>query len=314
MNTAILLSYKGLGANLLHMAYCHEIAKKFGPVTIITLSNNLHQAIKNDPLIKEVICLEEYFKKITEIVKLSKVLKNLNFTNIFIFYPSIRFLIASKLAGIKHVYSYPLFKKKNLHLVKTAKKFIEEKLNINNCPTETILYVDKSEIEKQRSIISLKKKNIVLGVGSSGPTTRWGSKNFIELIKKMNTKNEYFFYLLCGPNESEIGNEIFNKIGKENCASLSDKNISEIVTLISVCNLYIGNDSFGHHVSSQRSIPSLIIMLDTPRAYSDYSKNQFRILPDGIKDDNISHNSSFKPESINVESVLKESLNLLKQV
>ena len=55
-------------------------------------------------------------------------------------------------------------------------------------------------------------------------------------------------------------------------------------------------------------------MLDTPKAYSDYSKNQFRILPDGIKDDNISHNSSFKPESINVESVLKESLNLLKQV
>jgi hypothetical protein len=52
MKTAILLSYKGLGANLLHLSYCHEIAKKIGPVTIITLCKNLEQAISKDPLIK----------------------------------------------------------------------------------------------------------------------------------------------------------------------------------------------------------------------------------------------------------------------
>ena len=39
MKTGILLSYKGLGSNLLHLSYCHEIAKKFGPVSIITLSH-----------------------------------------------------------------------------------------------------------------------------------------------------------------------------------------------------------------------------------------------------------------------------------
>ena len=31
MKTGIFLSYRGLGANLLHLAYCHQIAKKFGP-------------------------------------------------------------------------------------------------------------------------------------------------------------------------------------------------------------------------------------------------------------------------------------------
>ena len=40
MSTGILLSYKGLGANILHLSYCHEIAKAHGPVKIITLSNN----------------------------------------------------------------------------------------------------------------------------------------------------------------------------------------------------------------------------------------------------------------------------------
>ena len=48
MKTAILLSYKGLGSNLLHLSYCHEIAKKYGPITIITLCKNLEQYRIND--------------------------------------------------------------------------------------------------------------------------------------------------------------------------------------------------------------------------------------------------------------------------
>ena len=53
--------------------------------------------------------------------------------------------------------------------------------------------------------------------------------------------------------------------------------------------MYIGNDSFGHHVASQSFLPSFIIMLDTPKAYTDYSKNQYRILPDNIDENQISH-------------------------
>ena len=75
MSTGIFLSYKGLGANLLHLSYCHEIAKKIEPVEIITLSNNLSDVIENDPLIKKVIYLDKYHKKITDIIKLSNFLK-----------------------------------------------------------------------------------------------------------------------------------------------------------------------------------------------------------------------------------------------
>ncbi len=41
MKIGIFLNYVGLGANLLHLSYCHQIAKKYGPITIITLSSNL---------------------------------------------------------------------------------------------------------------------------------------------------------------------------------------------------------------------------------------------------------------------------------
>ena len=59
MSTGVFLSYKGLGANLLHLSYCHEIAKRYGPIEIITLSKNLEQALEKDPLIKKITYLNQ---------------------------------------------------------------------------------------------------------------------------------------------------------------------------------------------------------------------------------------------------------------
>ena len=53
-------------------------------------------------------------------------------------------------------------------------------------------------------------------------------------------------------------------------------------------------------------------MLDTPKAYTDYSVNQFRILPEGISSDEIDHDSNFKPNQISVEKVINKILELKK--
>ena len=101
MKTCIYLSYKGLGANLLHLAYCHEIAQKYGPVTIITLCNNLEVALKDDALIDKIIFINKYHKRFIDILKLKKFFNSFNFNKIFIFYPSIRIYLASILSNIK---------------------------------------------------------------------------------------------------------------------------------------------------------------------------------------------------------------------
>tara|TARA_Y100000741_G_scaffold307510_1_gene250336 strand:+ start:2128 stop:3069 length:942 start_codon:yes stop_codon:yes gene_type:complete len=312
MKTAVLLSYTGLGSNLLHLSYCHQIAKKYGPVTIITLCQNLNQALSKDPLIEEVIYLDKYYKKLTDIFNLSHFLSKLKIDNIFIFYPSIRFFIASKIAKIKNIKCYQFFNKKNLHLVNAAKKFTEKVLDIKNCPTETKIFIDKTDKDIALKKITNNKKNVILGVGSSGPTTRWGSKNYIDLIKKLIEKNNFFFFLLCGPNEKDIADTILKEVDKNYCISLDDKKISEIIPLISLADIYVGNDSFGQHVASQCNIPSIVIMLDTPKAYSDYSINQFRILPENINENDISHDSTFAPDTIKVEKVLEKIFSLLK--
>jgi len=122
----------------------------------------------------------------------------------------------------------------------------------------------------------------------------------------LNKKGNFYFYLLCGPNEKVIADKIMDQIEKKNCMSLSSIDISEVIYYISASSIYIGNDSFGHHIAAQRNIPSFIIMLDTPSAYTDYSINQNKILPPNINENEIDHDSNFNPNSITVDMVINK--------
>tara|TARA_B100000902_G_scaffold224421_1_gene213174 strand:+ start:958 stop:1893 length:936 start_codon:yes stop_codon:yes gene_type:complete len=304
MKTGIYLSYVGLGANLLHLSYCHQVAKKNGPVTIITLCKNLEAALADDPLIEKVFYIDQYHKKFTDILNLAKVLKSFNFKNLLIFYPSIRLYLSAKIAGIKNIKIYNSFKKKNLHLVKAAKKLTEDFLKINDCPTETSFFINKEKLNKINKEFENKFK-MVIGAGSSGPTTRWGSKNFSELINQLNKSDDYFFFLLCGPNEREIESEIVSNLNKKNFIRLSDKNIENLIPYLCASDMYVGNDSFGSHITSQSGKKSIVMLLDAPRAYTDYSQNYYRMVPNGFNIDEITHGTNADPNLITVKEVIK---------
>ncbi len=303
MKTGIYLSYIGLGANLLHLSYCHEIAKKYGPVTIVTLCKNLEEALVDDPLIKKVYYLDKYHKKFFDIYRLSKILKKFEFDNIVIFYPSLRIYLSAKIANIKNIYIYNFFKKKNLHLIEAAKKLTEKFLSIKNCPTETKFFIKKEKLNKINQEFNNKFK-IVIGAGSSGPTTRWGSENFSKLINQLNEIDNYFFFILCGPNEKNIENEITSNLNDNNYLTLSDKKIKDLIPYLCASDMYVGNDSFGSHITSQSGKKSIILLLDSPKAYTDYSINNYRIVPNGLNLTDITHGTNAKPESISVNKVI----------
>ena len=309
MKTGIYLSYVGLGANLIHLSFCHEIAKKHGPVTIITLCKSLEEALLDDPLIEKVYYLNQYHKRALDIFKLSKILKNFKFENLLIFYPSLRIYISAKLAGIKNIFAYKFFEKKNLHLVKAAKILTEKFLGVDDCQTETNFVIENKKIEKINNEFKNSFK-IVIGAGSSGPTTRWGSDNFAKLINKLNENDDYIFFILCGPNEKTIEDEIINKLNKKNYIKLSDKKIIEVVPYLCACDMYVGNDSFGSHVSAQSGKKSIVFLLDSPKAYTDYSKNFFRLIPEGFNIDDITHNTKADPNLISVDNVLNKIQSL----
>ena len=312
MKIGVFLNFVGLGSNLLHLSYCHQIAKKYGPINIITQCNKLKEALEDDPLINKIIIFEKKKKTMLNIFYLSNFLRKLNLDKLFIYYPGKRIYLAAKISGIKEIMYYKNLKKKNLHLVEAAKDFTTKCLNLDSCPSETDFFISDKNKQIGKKLIQKDKFNIVLGVGSSGPTTKWGIKNYSDLINKLNLIGNFHFYLLCGKQEIEIPNLIISKLINKNCLSLHDMSIKQLLPILAHCNMYVGNDSFGHHITSQLKIPSIVIMLDTPKAYTDYSVNQFRILPEGISIDEIDHDSNFKPNQISVEKVINKILELKK--
>ena len=157
MTVGCFLPYVGLGSCLLHLPYIHEFAKKEGPIIVITFSKSLVDALKFDPNIKEIIVIEKFNKKLFDVFKLSSYLKKLNLKKLYIFKCSLRFYLAGKLSGI-YTKSYPFYKKRNLHLVKEARKFTMKILNLKNCETETRLYLNPKTLEDtKKNMISEKK-------------------------------------------------------------------------------------------------------------------------------------------------------------
>jgi len=197
-----------------------------------------------------------------------------------------------------------------LHLIDAAKKFTCESLNLNSCPTETKFFVSKKKIDIAKKFFNEDRYNIVIGAGSSGPDTRWGEKNFITLINQLNEKGNYFFYIQCGPEQNEISKNIITNIKKQNCMDLSKMNIREIVPILYLCDMYIGNDSFSHHVTSQCNKPSIVILLNTPKAYSDYSINHHRIIPENTKIEDLNHSSRYNADTIKVEKVFNKIIQI----
>ncbi len=309
MKTGVFLNYKGLGANLLHLAYCHKIASLYGPITLISLAKNLDEVLEDDQLIREVITFDKN-KNIIDIPKISSNLRKLNLECIFIFYPSARLYLAAKLAGIKKIFCYPILKKKKLHLVEAAKKFTCDSLNLLDCDTETLIEISEKKIEKTKKFFDKNKFNIVIGAGSSGPDTRWGENNFIKLINQLNNKGDFYFYIQAGPDQKIISKKIINNIVKKNCMDLSDLSVREVMPYFALCDAYVGNDSFMHHVTSQSKKPAIVLLINSPRAYTDYSKNYHRIIPDNASIDDIDHSFVYSPNSIPVEKVVNKILEI----
>ena len=136
--------------------------------------------------------------------------------------------------------------------------------------------------------------NILLGIGGSGPTKRIPAKTFIEFMN-MATKNyKCKFFLATGKNieEQNILEEILNTKFKEQCYSLDNLNIKEILPIIKNCNISICNDSSFCHLSSALEIHTIVLMADAPILYGSYSPRMYPIIPDG--EDFVTHGTNGK--------------------
>ena len=307
----------GMGDMVIYLPYIHAIAKKYKTAVSILVKENSRasQLLAEDKHIKEILILDRTKNNsgthdgFSGFFKLGKGLKLKKFDKVFIFNSSLRYLLISKIAGIKSISQYPLFRKKD-NVVTSAKIFTENELG-DIVSTQPELIISGDEINKAKQKFSNDFKHICLGISASGPTKRWDIKNFIKLCININARTPSKFYLAAGNNDKDLINQFLNSELSSNCISFKDLKISETLPIIKNCNLYIGNDTGWLHISSALGIKCLALFMDSPvQAYGKYSKNIEVIVPEGETEETTTHDT-LGADKISFEKVFNDSIKLL---
>ena len=309
----------GIGDMVIYLPFVEAISKRFNtPLSILVKeSSKAEQFLKDKNIIDKIIILDRNNKLksgrhegLIGFYNLVRDIKQHNFDKVFIFNSSFRFNLIARVAGIKCIHQYPLLQKKGQHVIGAAKELLKKNLGLNVESDPKILISDQSVKEmKSNYSINNNEKNILLGIGGSGPTKRIPVITFIKLMHLITQKYKCKFFLATGKSnhEQEILQEILNSEFKNECYALDNLNLSETLPIIKNCDVSICNDSSFSHLSSGLGIKTIVLMADTPLLYGSYSPRMFPIIPEG--ENTVTHGTLGK-DKINPNKIF-EQLDLI---
>ena len=308
----------GIGDTIIFLPFIKAISKHYNtPVSILVKkTSKAKEFLYETDYIDQILNLERDNKNghhdgIIGSINLIKELSKHKFDVVFIFNSSLRYNIISRISGIKKIYQYQLFKKKNQNLITAAKNLIKKELSLN-VEENPEIYVSKNLIKQAAITFEINKKqtNILLGIGGSGPTKRIPAKTFLKVIEEILKIKDCKFFLATGKSleEQNILSELINSDFKDKFISLDNLSIKETLPIIKNCDVSICNDTSFSHISSALGIETITLMADTPLLYGNYSSKMHPIIPDGVE--TVSHNT-FGKDKINPNKILDKLKNIL---
>jgi heptosyltransferase-2 len=309
MNKGLIVQTRpGIGDLCMFLPYIQQIKdynKDFQFTLIAKKRSAAKQILKYEQSVNQIVYLEDEILELTKsklnnFFKILNFIKKNNFSKIYIMHFSIFWFFIAKISGIKNIYKYGILKR-NVDIYLNALEQNKRWLQDNNLSSQTkIAYLQNN---------SKNNNQIIIGIGSSGPTKKWPTENYIELIKRINNKN-ITFYLAGGNNEIEkqIANKIINEAKENRVVSLCSLSIEEIMPIINSSKLYVGNDTGFMHLSAGLNVPAIGLFGDTPLSYANYTKNILPIIPENFK--TVGHNS-MAMNKITVSQVLNEVKKLI---
>ncbi len=130
-----------------------------------------------------------------------------------------------------------------------------------------------------------KKKTVILNPNASDllPLRKWESEKFIALGKRILSENENARLIISGaPSEQKEAEEICRQIGSEKAVSFAGKTtLRELLTLYTVSDILVTNDSGPGHFSSLTGITTIILFgPETPKLFGPLSPNAHVIWKD----------------------------------
>ena len=313
MKVLVVQQRYGIGDMLIFLPYLKALSEK-NNIKISLLAKKTSRSselFKSENFLDEIIDLDSTNDGISGFFNLSKEIKKRKFDKIYIFNGSLRYKLIAIFAGIKNIYQYPLFTSKDV-IFQTAKVFTEPLVG-KILSTEPNLLLKEEDVKGAKNSYRINEKiiNIVLGVSASGPTKRWDIANYIKLATQLSQYKECKFFIAVGKDDLEIIDKIKESNINTICMTMEKLSISNILTIIKNCNLYIGNDTGFMHMSAALGIKSIGIFTDSPAySYSGYSKHIIPIVPRGETIESTTHDTLGK-NRISLEEVLEIAKKVL---
>ena len=111
----------GMGDMVIYLPYIHAISKTYNKSISLLVKENskAKELLAYDKTIEEILILDRNKNRsgshdgFKGFLKLVDEIKSKKFDKVFIFNSSLRYFLIAKLAGIKKISQYPLFKKKD---------------------------------------------------------------------------------------------------------------------------------------------------------------------------------------------------------
>ena len=136
---------------------------------------------------------------------------------------------------------YPLVRKdERLHPSEKASKLLEQNgLTVDPIPHYTPPEAARAAIERDFGI--LPRPWFGLGIGSSETFKQWGAERFAELSDALTAKSGGTVFLLAGPGERGMAEQISD--GRGAVRSVVARPLSEAAALAQACDVMISNDT-----------------------------------------------------------------------
>ncbi len=158
------------------------------------------------------------------------------------------------------------------------------KSKIDKLPKLNYSKNDKKNIDNLLKKFNIGKKDFLVGFGvgaaESAKSRMWPKERFAKLADQLIKKYRAKIILIGNKEEKKIINQlqelIINKNNSFNIAGLI--NTREMFYLISLCKLFIGNDSWPMHVSAAQHVSTIgLFGCNLPIRFAPFGKNNFSV-------------------------------------
>jgi len=263
------IRYSGLGDIVMLLPTLHKLKLKYknAHITLLTdVSNKDLQSMSCNLIDKIITINRNYFRNkevINSLKELISVLKQIrqsfdiciDFQN-FGETATISYLSNSKIKlgspkKEKYYYGYTNIISRNEKGHRS--QFFSRIAHVNDILIYPKLCMQNESILFSNTIkLNNKKKTIGLNIGSTQENRRWSEKNFSILADDL--KSDYNILIFIGPNEIKY-EKTFNK----NLTIIKDVNLIKLAGAISICDIFITNDTGPAHMAAALNVSTLTL-------------------------------------------------------